>query len=383
MKSRNSIILIILYLFFVSCITEYDAGYIESTAGILVVEGMILEPEGTFVKLSRTKSINSNLPYESVTTAKVNVLCDDGTIYPLENEIVNGMYILKEPLSFNPSANYAIEIHLDGKIYQSDYIEAIRTPEIDEVSWVTENDGQQVNIRVSTHDSGNAVQYYRWVYKEDWEIVANYYSMYRYDPSIPGVVEQNLLSSNNRYYCWGQDSSKSFILGSSEKQAESVIKNHKILELKAGDSRFSYLYSIEVRQYALNKDAYNYFQNLQKNIEETGSLFAPLPTEMEGNIRCISDPEESVIGFIPVTTERKARIYIKKEEVPEMQLYYHCGEVQEFPYTQSTEAYHAGLGILSDNSPKGYNWVPIRCVDCLTLYKATKNKPYWWPNDHL
>lgn len=373
-----------------SCITEYQQKDIKDTAGILVVEGMILEPTGTFVKLSLSKSINSVEPYTPVNDATVSLLCDDGTSMPLNLQInheaegtASGVYKLDNSISFNMSAKYAIEISRNGKIYQSSYVQPLRTPDMN-LTWDTQNEGRQVNIRVSTHDPEKEVLYYRWSYKEDWEIIASTFTRYRYDQQTQSVEDDlTLETSHNYYYCWGKDSSKSFLLASAEKQADAVLKNHRILAIKAENSRFIYLYSILVKQYALTKDAYEYYRNLQRNIDETGGIFSILPTEMEGNIQCLSDPKETVIGFIPATTEVIKRIFIKEEEVPNMKVNYPCTNIQFFPYSDTPIASSSGLGIVSEERPNGYYWLPIRCVDCTSIPGGTKEKPEWWPNDHL
>ena len=110
-------------------------------------------------------------------------------------------------------------------------------------------------------------------------------------------------------------------LGSSDRLTQNVIANKSIASYHPSDRRFSMLYHAEVEQYALHREAYDYYFNLQKNIEESGSLFAPIPSEMKGNIRCVTDPEVPVIGFVEVATvTRLKRFFPEIEKVYEAEV---------------------------------------------------------------
>lgn len=381
----------LILLFILGCITPYEPGVTNDTAGILVVEGMILEPTGTFVKLSRTIPLSSDGSYESVGDARVKVIDDNGKEYILEHQhSTPGMYICLTPIQFEKDKQYAVDIMVGSRHYRSDFTSPVYTPEIEKLDWKANEEGTMVDIQVSAHDPENKVKYYRWVYEEDWEIISDQFTSYYWDAENKYVRNgMDIMTSFNRFYCWGNDRSKTFILGSSEKYENSKIKDNTILRHQASDmnSRFSYLYSICVKQYGISLEAYTYFQNLQKNIDEAGSIFAPLPTEMEGNIKCIEYPDEPVIGFIVATTEKTSRLYIDKEDVPEMRIKYFCSNTVLYKLSESISAAGSGLEPIAeewkDGTLVGYYWMEKHCVNCLSHPGGTKNKPEWWPNNHL
>jgi hypothetical protein len=80
-------------------------------------------------------------------------------------------------------------------------------------------------------------------------------------------------------------------------------------------SQFRWVYTINVTQYALTKEAYEYWDNLKKNTEKIGSIFDPQPFADFGNIHCISDPDEPVIGFISACSTSQKRLYIFYSQV--------------------------------------------------------------------
>ena len=381
------IILIGIILLPVSCIESYEPAGVQDTAGILVVEGMILE-KGTTIKLSRTIRLDSTLQrasnYNAVHNALVQVIDETKNVIAIaEQQIVNGkinpgVYAVNGEIIFNPGTKYALDIQVENRNYQSAFVSPVHTPEVDDVTW-KQNDDNSIDIMVSTHDPENKTNYFRWVFKEDWEYRSNYFGRYVYIPNTGEIIEQSMFGPNNRYYCWDSDVSKKILLASSDKHTESIIKNKKIHSFQPNNTRFSYLYSMLVKQYALDKEAYIYYDNLQKNIESGGTIFAPQPTELRGNIKCISHPDEVVIGYIVAAKETEYRIYIDMLKINGEDLY-NCGETESFPIYELYNAYLQGWGICFEMMGM-YVCAPIKCVDCL-LRGGTKNKPDFWPNDH-
>ena len=177
-----------------------------------------------------------------------------------------------------------------------------------------------------------------------------------------------------------KDSSKVISLGSSDRLTQNVIANKSIASYHPSDRRFSMLYHAEVEQYALHREAYDYYFNLQKNIEESGSLFAPIPSEMKGNIRCVTDPEVPVIGFVEVATvTRLKRFFPEIEKVYEAEVT-GCAStiVQGSEYDNNPD-----YGYVSYNpmNAASNTYALKRCMDCGRF--GSKQKPSWWPTSHL
>jgi hypothetical protein len=324
-------------------------------------------------------------PYQPVYSALVTISGDDGTHYTAEpkNEgdyIVSGIYTINEKIAFTRGTAYTLHIRIGDKQYQSDPIIPLRTPEIEDVNYITRNNGTQVDIRVSTSDPTGEIMYYRWACDEDWEYTAPEYATHRWNPELE-IIEPLSDQGVNTYYCWDKGHSTSFALGSADKLASATLKNNTVLQLQWGTTRFLYLYSVLVKQYAITKEAYEYFDNLQKNIEDAGSIFAPQPTELSGNIHNTADPEEHVIGFVTASTETSRRLYIPAEEVPAMKTYYYCEEDMIGGAAEAIDLYASYWRIAYSVDTDIYRWLLARCVECTAL-GGTKDKPDWWPNDH-
>jgi len=295
---------------------------------------------------------------------------------PIGGYIGEGVYRISNG-SLDASSQYRLSILLEGKEYVSEYLSPIYTPEIDSISWIKREKGDPISICVSTHDPNNQSDYYRWKYKEQWEVKAELFAsvgLVMNEDFTQDLVLYDISSSNNIYYCWGVDSSKVLLLGNSEKLSGNIISQHKLQDIPSSDDKVSILYYIEVTQNQIRKAAYDYFYNLQKNIEQTGGLFSSMPTEMKGNIRNVADPEENIIGYIDVSTTTYKKHFIESSEYLYEPLRNNCkNEITDDP-SQGKPLFQ-----LADPS---YFYAPRPCFDCRTRKNASKNRPSFWPTDH-
>jgi len=328
------------------CITDYKAQDIEEVTDILVVEGIITDYEST-ITLSRSINLTEREYWTPIyiDNANVNVECDDGTQWDAEN-LYNGQYLIKNG-QLELECRYRLKIEIDNYEYVSDFSYPIKTPEIDSVFWMKRGQGQPVMIHVATHSPDHEILYYRWSYKEDWEINSDY--------NLPAYP----------YYCWNSANSRDILLGSTEIMVGQLAE--KIVEIPPYSKKLSGLYRITLKQNAISKRAYDYFANIKNNAENMGSIFAPVPSELQGNITCITDPSRPVIGYVVTSSTTQNIRYISKSD-----------NVYEKP--QECEP-----ALIFGEIPSGYvhvsgGYVTVGCVDC--TYWGTTQKPDDWPNDH-
>ena len=383
--------LMIYCLILCGCITEFEPKGMEEIEGILVVEGFITDDESV-ITLSRSKglSFEDNIfdlsPYH-VTGAKVYIECNDGMQWGATSQN-DGQYTIVTG-KLNPERQYRLKIELEAHEYQSEFASPMVTPEIDSVFWTKRESGQPVNIHVATHAPDNMVQYYRWSYREEWEIRPRYQTEDLHKGKCPecgtyldrrDVVCPNCGFELRRfpYYCWKTAVSREMLLGSTEKTVLGQVAE-KLTEITPTDIKLEILYRIDVRQHAIRKRAYDYFTNVKKNAQETGSLFAHIPAELQGNITCTTDPARSAIGYMDVASSAQKRLYISYlDDAYERDISY-C---QPFSY-QSLSLQSGGYDKIPwaewVGVPDGY--VQKHCVDC-TYEGATKYKPADWPDTY-
>ena len=348
------------------CITEYEATGLEEVGNILVVEGVITDMD-TYIRLSRSSNLTGSYssyydPYGSsgVDYAQVDVECDDGT--RSDARLLGSGHYLIETGKLDLSRKYRLNISIGKDKYQSDYSYPLKTPEIDSIFWRKPNRGRPVNIYVSTQDAEEKIMYYRWSYKEDWEINAEY------------------RSEDYPYRCWNLANSSDLLIGSAEKTVYGIVTDN-IININPWDSRLSVLYRIIIKQNAISKRAYDYFANIKKNSQQSGSIFAPVPSELRGNITCITDPSMPVIGYVDVSNTTQNRRYISRWK----------DNLYEKPFSDCEPILEDSLRKYNnDEIPGGYvkyredgpgapvYYIYISCVDC-TFY-GTEQKSDDWPD---
>jgi hypothetical protein len=313
---KKSIILLLLAVIAaISCRKPYNPPAISKPNGYLVVEGTINSgADSTFIKLSRTINISSNAQISPELHAIVSVQGDQNTSYPL-TEMGNGKYSCAG-LNLDNAHQYRLSIKTtDNKQYQSAYMSALNSPPIDSVSWDTKGalTVPGVNIYVNTHDPSGKVLYYRWTYNETWAFHANFGSCC-YTNGDTVLARNN--ATMNITDCWQSDTSSNIILGSSAKLLKDVIFKAPITQVVSTTEKLETTYSILVTQYALTPDAYNFYTNVRLTSQSLGGIFDTEPSQINGNITCVSDPSEPVIGYIGVGATSTQRIFITNAQLP-------------------------------------------------------------------
>lgn len=365
------VFIVVICAFFTSCISDFTPE-VKGVRGILVVDGMITDGESEF-RISRSVGILEDLDsINAVKNAQVYVERSDGFLFEAR-QIESGVYRIQNG-DLDLEREYRLCLAVDGKNYQSTFLRPQVTPPIDSVSWQKKGRLDPVTIHVSTHSRKEESPYYRWSYKENWEVKAQLYANAGY---IGGqLVLFDLRTPNNTYYCWARDSSKTLLLGNTEALTENTVLNEPLLEIATTDERLSILYHVEVLQMRLREEAYRYFLLLRDESERTGGLFNQVMSAgNNGNVFCVSDPEEIVIGYVEVATVTRQSIYIPT--APDLyveQLYDDCFTF--YGYENNEGMYWLDY---VDKKTKTYP----HCVDCRRKSHATKNKPSWWPTDHL
>lgn len=387
--------LILILVVFAGCKKPYFPSVIASSNSYLVVEGIINNgADSTIIKLTRTTNLSNKKTLVPELHAVVTVESNQNTVYPVK-ETKNGYYG-SAGLNLNNNLQYRLRIKTsNNQEYLSDFVAVINSPPIDSINFTISNNG--INLFANTHDATNKVKYYRWDFKETWIFHSNYQSAFKQRGD--SIYPRDLMN-DNIYNCWGNDTSANILLGSSAKLAQDVIASNPLTFIPSYSEKLGNEYSVEVQQYALSGDAYSFWSNLKKNTEQLGSIFDAEPSQINGNIHCITNPLLPVIGYISVGATTKQRIFIRRTQLPHWEttraypgcsldtfLYKYYPPDQKIPVDQVTTilAYHNKNfypttpvdAVQPPGGPiLGYSGASIECVDC-TL-RGTNKLPAFW-----
>ena len=380
-------------LLLAGCTEPYLPDALKSPPSYLVVDGFLNAQGVTTIKLSRTHPVGAKTapPVETKATLYVE---DEAGVRVLLREAPAGNYT-SAFTTMNLARKYRLHINtLAGKEYISDFVPAKITPPIDAVSWRAENAG--LNIYVSTHDNANNTRYYRWETDETWEITPVYQPTVEYvNRAMRNVVAPYPTA------CWGTALSTAVWLDKTTALSQDMVTDFRVMHLPSTSARLTTRYSILVQQHALTKDEYAYWELLRKNTESIGSLFDPQPSQLTGNVRCLTNPADLAIGFIGAHSRTEKRIFIRRPELPsnwnvptgyetclppDTVNLYPPGKNPPTPAEIMQATFGVAGGIYVPINPLyspasttvvAYTSKNVDCIDCRT--RGSSIKPSYWP----
>jgi len=395
MKNCWKILFVLLATGFMwACKKPYSPAVITQAPNYLVVEGFINTADSTTIKLSRTTQLADTAKSKPELGAIILIEDNLNNHYQL-TETGNGLY--KSP-AVNLSGSQTCRLHIitsDKKEYASDMVQIDKTPPIDTVTHTVVNNG--IQMAVSTHDATNKVKYFRWDFDETWEYGSYYIAGYKYISATNTVTY--MTPDDLDHICWLNGKSNQILVGSAENLSQSVINNQVITYVDESTGKLALGYSILIKQYALTKGAFEYWQKLKKNTEQLGSIFDAQPSDLKGNLHNINDASEPVMGYISASNQTSKRFIIGHNSIPLFTSNYYGppGEDSCIPGNLAFEpanTFNDRLNLLyaeSDNLiyttygsgpvTLGYVYASGSCVDCRLKTKGgTNKKPSFWPD---
>jgi hypothetical protein len=365
-------------IYLVGCKKAYDPPEIRTATNFLVIDGSITcgNDAVTTITLSRTTHLGDSVPFRPELNAFVSIEQEQGNSFPV-TEQGDGVY-RSQPLQLDPAKKYRLQVRTAGnKIYVSDFVSAKTSPAIDSVTWKQDGDA---TISVHTHDPMNNSRYYRWEYIETW----TYASLFHAEWIVRDgwiYLSDSLTQIDS---CWRTANSNNIVVGTSVALSEDLISNFPVTVIPQHDEKLGKRYSILVKQYAINDEAFRYLQLIQKNTEQLGTLFDAQPSQLKGNIRSLDDPNEPVIGFITASTVTEKRLFIQHDQLTDWEPTYSiesCGapiiinqnpvdfRIWDYPDPSYTILYYITGGTMAI--------IKKPCIDCRERGGVNVKPSYW------
>lgn len=378
---QSALLMASIAVFFAACKKDFNPGLKNIATNYLVVDGYIDGGAPTIITLSRTRPVTKGDTSVRVFEEKASVWVEDNQKNKFSlAEQANGRYSSITKLALNPSYQYRIVIKTeDNKEYVSKY-ESIQTaPGIDKVYWDFFENG--VQIKVDTHDDINSLNYYRWEYDETWQFKVPYKSVLKYDSVTRKIIDR----VEDVQTCWKNDNAGTkVIIANTDKLTAGIISQQPIIYIPEHDDRLSILYSINVKQFTMSPEEYQFWEVMKQNTDQLGGLFDRQPNQTRGNIECTTNPSEYVIGYIGVGFSTEKRIFISNSTMPgNWNLPTKC-ELVTVPSSESSIRsnfafyyYIPVSSVTAGGLPAAYTATTPRCADC--TFSGNSQKPSFWP----
>lgn len=336
----QNLILVIFSICFYGCIKPLD----QEPAGFqkyLVIEGGISNNEGPHgIKVTRISKF-AGVPQGGeirILDADVTIIDQNGTKTRLERrdtlrkEIYNVVpegcapgvsYIPVITKHYTPNNfkaqlgnSYTLEIKIDGKTYRSTPQKVLPTPPINSVEAIFK---ELPSIDPVTKPSGLDI-YSEWKDPVDeqnfysWRINGTYHIN---TPPLPSPA-CCLYDQGESKNCWiVEKNMEGNEISFSDQSFDGQTVKKKVGFIADDGYRFASTflpddkkYYVEVEQYQISQQAFDFFEGIKALFEIDGEIFDPLPLTIRGNIFNVENPEEPVIGFFGAYDIQKKGIFI-------------------------------------------------------------------------
>lgn len=349
-------------LVFATCIREIDYSVENADQDTLVVDGAFTDGPGPHIlRLTRPGDIDKRI-FVPVSGAVVTLSDDLGNQFNYD-EIVQGpdvasFYRLMDVQGI-PGRTYHIEIRLPGgDIYHSRPEKMPQRVSIDSAE-------VRAGYFTSVNANGNVVKepfaylyahtttpaqpstrYLRW----DGEAVYIFNELQKIYYPIPPPQLQCFIT--NRI---SDQMMPLADLGIYQPGAAIVTQVGKRKIDRAFEDRIGF----SIRQRAISREAYDYWQKIGQLIAPTGTIFDVPPARVYGNVENLTNPNRPALGYFEVSAVDSARVFTRNGLLGD-----------EF--------------LLQDNPYCNYDWSkwpPVNhreCDNCLLLEGSALQKPVWW-----
>ncbi len=297
----------------VSCVTEFQPDLL-SVPPALVVEGQVTDAPGPYtIRLTRTADYSYKALNLLETGATLSIQDDAGHAETLIEQS-GGVYMTRaNGIRGVAGRSYKLTIKTkNGDRYESSPERLAVAPPILKLYTEYRNDPvpgtttrkQGWDVYLDTKDPAETGNYYRW----EW---THYEFVY--------ACQKTLLSSGTSYTglpcctpCWDITRCYNCISISSD----ATINGQNISGQYIMTAPYTSLapYYVAVQQQAISKGAYDFWKSVRGLVNNTGGLFDPAPAGVQGNLRCVSDPQRQVYGYFGAAGLSDQYLYVDRSD---------------------------------------------------------------------
>lgn len=306
--------LLSLSLVFVSCSEVIDLDS-DTVGGQIVIAGRITNGGlGNTINISRT--LPEQQAPEPISGAVVRVIDVTSGAEELLNETELGQYELRrDVVQGQVGGKYQLVVALEGKTYTSAMQEMMPILARDELRF--ELDIQDNVTGTGTATSTDVVRVFanstfenlpedffiRWTMEEVYTVSGL---------SLP--VRNFPFYRQRICYVTNELSAQNIFLVDGTK-VRNVNLNNREVAVRPVDYTFITRHYFNIIQFALSKEAHEYWQTLQSLTTRQGSIFDSPPAPVPGNI-VSSDPSEDVFGFFEASAVDTTRLLLTNNDIP-------------------------------------------------------------------
>lgn len=302
-------------LLFLKCQEVFEPEGLSSNQKIIVINGSLNDLDASIIVSVNYASAFDKENSVYIKDASVWLKDDTGNSFQMQPNGA-GSYILKSSeVNIRENINYYILVETsDGKTYESTpqmLPGRINISEISAEIGEKTSDTKNVYGEVITQTYQGLYLYINAKSSDDsrrfirFENTAVYQTQYSYTtPPSPMPVTVRCVDYSKLNSLPVVESTLSGIYGEEVRNREIGFVSYIMdYSTRSGDTtaRSSTGWVIISNSYSLTGESYNYYKKIQKQVSAENKMFDPVPSQIVGNIRCTSNPEEVALGFFEVS----------------------------------------------------------------------------------
>jgi hypothetical protein len=321
-RIRQATLFLLLLFFFTSCVDEYWPE-LDKYQNLLVLDGTLTDSNGPLlVNLSVSSPVNGE-KYIPLSGGELFVT-DENQVKTLLYETLPGSYTA-EDTSFRGKVGSSYQLHIklpNGKSYISDVCLLRESAPIDSIyGLIEEPDNPENNngypgmqFYVENHSLSSDTSYYLWKCIETYEYKSTFDIDYTWEGEFIPYPDPDSLST-----CWRTARVNEILFASTYYLDPTAVNAFPIHFVSTATKRLSIRYSVSVEQLSISESAFNFYNAIkQQNIDQE-NLWTQQPYQILGNMHCVTNPDEPVLGFFVVAGASEKRIFLNR---PALEFYY-------------------------------------------------------------
>jgi hypothetical protein len=328
----------IIPLFFIlihACVEPLELDEYGSYKSQLVVDGAITDQPGPYtVSLYLSAPANTDLDLPSKVGGAIVTLYDDQGTHEQLEEISPGKYQTSAAgIRGTIGRKYHLTITINDKEYVSSSQEMLPAGTITDLFGEFEenviNHGDltkpQDVIRIYFNAAGEDgyPNLFRWRWSAIYEVKTFPELRVRFEGNSPFPIPDPFPCSGYVYdgmlrmerpctccNCWVDEFGNNALVSNNQFLTNDTFNKVLLTTLPYTFERFSRKYYLKMEQISVNEDIYAFWKLVQSQQEGVGNIFQPNSIKIKGNISCVTDPGESVLGIFSVSAVTEKSFFI-------------------------------------------------------------------------
>lgn len=368
MTRTINILLLLTGLMLMSCTDEYWPE-LDKYEDILVIDGAVTNAPAPYeIRVSVSTSVQDP-QFNPYTGAQVTIIDDEGVVEDL-TEILPGHYQTAENgMQGVIGKSYKISVTANGKVLESEFQKIIDPVGLNDVYAkveVRQTEDELYNLQgyqfyLDTEEAKKDTNYLMWRVYGTFKYRSEFLIRYIWDGKLNVFPQPDSL-----YVCYSDDNIDDLFVMSTIGLSSPIIKAFPLNFVNTETRKLSVRYSLLVKQFSLNKNAFDYFERINSINGAQETLYTEQPYQVRGNIFNNANPDELVLGYFLVGGVAEKRIYVERPSFVDF-YYSECvltqRDFEAFGFISWTDRVSWPLFVTTN--PEGVRALPVQgCIDC-------------------